>query len=100
MEKVTRKHLFASGLLKPGQVCQIINQPETAATILSRDTVKYLEREMSFNSWLKEVTGWGGVSIFQKCELVDIDTLENIRRRYLGLEPIHKNHYRKRNRKT
>lgn len=99
-KKITRKDLFENGLIEQGQFCQIINQPETVALIVSENIVQYQGQNMSFNSWLKQVTGWGGVSLFQKCEIVGIGTLENVRRQYLGLPPVFKNHHKKRRIKT
>lgn len=93
--KPNKQELFNHGYLKTGQVCRIKNKPKTEAKIISARTVLYKNEEMSFNAWLKQVTGWPAVSFFSNCEIVGDDTVENIRCRYLGIGPEKKRVYRR-----
>lgn len=95
-KSVTRRDLFEKGMIKTGQYCQIVNRPETAALIVSEKTVQYMGEIISFNVWLKRATGWAGVSLFKECEIIGEGTLENIRRKYLGLPPVFINYHKKR----
>lgn len=96
MKKPNRKELFEIGLIRKGQKCQIIGRPETASSILSDKYVKYNGVEMTYNAWLKSVTGWSAVSFFDYCEIVGDDTAENIRHRHLGTQPKPKRKYTRR----
>lgn len=77
---MNRKEMFDVGIIKPGQVIQIVKKPETRATIVDSRTVEYKGQIKTFTKWAQEMTGWTGVNIFTKVELITGERLDTLRK--------------------
>lgn len=80
---MTKNEMFEKGLLRPGQEVQIVNMPDTKATIIDSRTVNYRGEYMTFTRWVQHLTGWKGVNLFKKVELSNGQLLGAIRKSYL-----------------
>lgn len=72
--------LFADGRLRPGQVIRIRNKEGSDATIIDAKTVRYKGRDISWNEWGQNITGWPSINIHSHAETQDGVLLEMLRK--------------------
>lgn len=67
--------LFEWDIVRPGDVVYVSKWPDQKADVISQKTVSYLGKEMSFNAWAQEVTGWQSVCIYDQVKVERHDRL-------------------------
>lgn len=56
--------LIEWGLISPGDILFLKNQPDSEATVVDHQTVKFKDRNLTYNHWGQEGYGWSSICIY------------------------------------
>lgn len=59
------KQLMDWGIINKENTIKIKNFDDSQATVVDENTVRFNDKEMSYNEWGKKVTGWSAMSVYE-----------------------------------
>jgi len=73
--------LIQWGLIKPGDVLEIVNHADSEAAVVDHKNVRREEKTMTFNEWGTGITGWSSICIYDWAKKKDdARTLSQLRK--------------------
>jgi hypothetical protein len=71
--------LMEWGIVQKGMALRIKNYEDSAAVVQDAKTVRFKDKEMSFNDWGQQVTGWSSICIYDWATTPENKTLTQLR---------------------
>jgi hypothetical protein len=71
--------LMEWGIVQKGMALKIKNYEDSTAVVQDATTVRFKDKEMSFNDWGQQVTGWSAISIYDWATTPENKTLSELR---------------------
>ena len=79
--------LMEWGIVQQGMSLDIKNYEGSTAVVRDAKTVQFKDKDLSFNDWGQQVTGWSAINIYDWATTAEGRTLSELREQRMKEEP-------------